>query len=259
MRQTKRPRRRLLGPLLLAVVLASESAGLALAARLDQPEPGRAAVASTAVGWSSVGRGRALARATAAELRIRDADAADRSTPPALAADRLLGAEATSRVRPSVNRGATKRPDLAPAPRAAASSRAANEYRGRNRVWIPELRIDRSVAAFPCSRSRPPDNLVYRWGCAGRNNVYLLGHAYSVFAPLHDAYVRGRLHKGLEVVYANGDGAVRTYAVVWWRVTAPTSAASWAWAAQKRPSMTLQTCIGEDSANRLIVRLVERP
>jgi hypothetical protein len=42
-------------------------------------------------------------------------------------------------------------------------------------------------------------------------------------------------------------------------VTAPTSAASWAWAAQKRPSMTLQTCIGEDSANRLIVRLVERP
>ena len=34
---------------------------------------------------------------------------------------------------------------------------------------------------------------VYRWGCAGTNNVYLMGHAWGV-SPLHDAYVCGRLH-----------------------------------------------------------------
>ena len=53
-----------------------------------------------------------------------------------------------------------------------------------------------------------PGNRVYRWGCAGRNNIYLFGHAYSVFKPLHDAYVRGRLRKGMKLYYANGDGKV---------------------------------------------------
>jgi sortase (surface protein transpeptidase) len=130
-------------------------------------------------------------------------------------------------------------------------------YAGRNHVWIPSLGINRSVSSFSCTRSRPPDNYVYRWGCAGRNNVYLLGHAYSVFRPLHDAYVGGRLRKGLKAVYADALGHVHTYAVTWWRVVAPTTAASWAWAAQSRPSMTLQTCVGARSQYRLMVRLVE--
>ena len=51
---------------------------------------------------------------------------------------------------------------------------------------------------------------MYRWGCAGRNNVYLLGHAHSVFKPLHDAYVSKRLRKGMTVDYADGNGRVRT-------------------------------------------------
>lgn len=97
---------------------------------------------------------------------------------------------------------------------------------------------------------------MYRWGCAGRNNVYLLGHAYSVFKPLHDAYVSGWLRKGMKVEYADGDGGVRAYAVVWWKITRPTGAAAWAWAAQSKPSMTLQTCVGANSEYRLIVRLV---
>jgi hypothetical protein len=138
-----------------------------------------------------------------------------------------------------------------------ANPAPSTTYRGRNHVWIPSLGINRSVSAFPCSRTRPPDNYIYRWGCAGKNNVYLLGHAYSVFKPLHDAYVGGRLKKGMKVIYADGAGRVSTYSVIWWKVVRPTTAASWAWAAQSRPSMTLQTCVGAKSEYRLMVRLVK--
>jgi hypothetical protein len=84
--------------------------------------------------------------------------------------------------------------------------------------------------------------------------VYLFGHAYSVFKALHDAYVRGRLAKGMKAFYANGAGRVATYAVSWWKLTTPDKGA-WAYAAQSTPSLTLQTCIGSQSQYRLIVRL----
>lgn len=143
-----------------------------------------------------------------------------------------------------------------PAPRpSSASSPAATGYSGRNHVWIPSLGINRSVASFACSRTRPPDNLVYRWGCAGSNNVYLMGHAYSVFKPLHDAYVAGRLKAGMKAWYADSNGRVRVYTVRWWKVTAPDANVGWAYAALGTPSMTLQTCVGSDSAHRLVVRL----
>src|SRR5206468_3885149 len=76
-------------------------------------------------------------------------------------------------------------------------------YHGRNHVWMPSLGISNTVQSFPCSRSRPPGIGVYRWGCGGRNNVYLLAHAWSSFRPLHDAYVGGRLRPGLKVWYAD--------------------------------------------------------
>ena len=95
---------------------------------------------------------------------------------------------------------------------------------------------------------------MYRWGCAGRNNVYLFGHAHSVFKPLHDAYVRGSLRKGMKVYYADSSGHVSTYAVRWWRLTTPENGA-WAYAGQSRPTLTLQTCVGSRSQYRLIVRL----
>jgi len=137
------------------------------------------------------------------------------------------------------------------------SSGGAPSYSGRNHVWIPSLGINRSVAYFPCSRSREPDNYVYRWGCAGTNNVYLMGHAWGVFDPLHDAYVSGHLQRGARAVYADGNGRVRTYAVRWWKLVKPTTSASWAWASQPTPSMTLQTCVGARSQYRLMVRLTE--
>jgi hypothetical protein len=133
----------------------------------------------------------------------------------------------------------------------------SSPYHGQNHVWIPSLGVDRALKTFPCARSRPPDAGVYRWGCAGRNNVYLMSHAWSTFKPLHDAYVGGRLRKGMKIWYADGTKRVREYSVIWWRVTAPTTAAAWAWAPQSRPSMTLQTCVGAGDRLRLMVRLVQ--
>jgi sortase (surface protein transpeptidase) len=127
-------------------------------------------------------------------------------------------------------------------------------YSGRNHVWIPALGVNRSVTFYACSSSYYPGNRVYRWGCAGSNNIYLFGHAHSVFRALHDAYVRGRLRKGMKVIYANGAGQVSTYAVSWWKLTTPDNGA-WAFASQSRPSLTLQTCVGANNKYRLIVRL----
>jgi hypothetical protein len=159
-------------------------------------------------------------------------------------------------VKPKATPKATRKTPAATTKPSKPKPRAA-VYAGRNRVWIPSLGVNRSVASFSCSRAAPPANLVYRWGCAGGNNLYLLGHASGVFKPLHDAYVRGRLVAGMRVYYADGSGKVRVYSVRWWRLTKPTTDASWAWAAQSVPSMTLQTCIGANNEYRLIVRLVQ--
>lgn len=128
-------------------------------------------------------------------------------------------------------------------------------YTGRNHFWFPSLGISRQVYVYACSRTSNPANLIYRWGCAGTNNVYLLGHAYGVMKPLHDAYVSGRLHVGMVALYADANGKVRRYKVTAWQVVLPT-VVSWAIASQPVPSMTLQTCIGANSQYRLDVRLV---
>ena len=149
------------------------------------------------------------------------------------------------------------RPGTTTAAAGTKTATSATDYVGRNHVWIPALGINRSVAAFACDRSRAPDNLVYRWGCAGTNNVYLLGHAYSVFKPLHDAYVAGHLKVGMKAYYADSAGVVHTFLVKWWKTTRPTTSSHWAWDPQPVSSMTLQTCIGANSEFRLIVRLIE--
>jgi len=142
------------------------------------------------------------------------------------------------------------------APGTTRSAPTASRYEGRNHVWIPSLGVNRSVTFFSCSSKAYPGNRVYRWGCAGSNNIYLFGHARSVFEPLHDAYVSGRLHKGMALYYAGDDGKVHTYTVRWWKVTTPDKGA-WAFASQSKPSLTLQTCVGARSQYRLVVRLVQ--
>ena len=122
-----------------------------------------------------------------------------------------------------------------------------------NHLWIPELGINRSVVWFPCSRSQEPGSAVYRWGCAGRNNVYLFAHAGGAFSALHDAYVNGTLHVGMVATYANASGHITHYRVTAWKVVSP-SDISWS-GSLRHLGMTLQTCVGTNNAYRLDVRL----
>jgi hypothetical protein len=222
-----------------------------------------AASAPTAALGSQLARDSATSAAPAAPLAT-PADGPDRA---AAALARISTTTASRPLVASAPAGWTGRPKAAvpePKPTAVAKGTAAagatagkaGAMRGRNHVWIPALGISKSVSGYSCSSGYYPGNRVYRWGCAGGNNVYLFGHAHSVFKPLHDAYVRGRLSKGMKVYYAGGDGKISTYAVRWWRLTTPENG-SWAFAGQSRPSLTLQTCVGARSQYRLIVRLAK--
>lgn len=245
MASRSRLNRRLVLPFALAVILAGEVTGLALAVRLQPLATAASATDRTSGPSGSASR----------DHSPRDTATPSRSAEPGIRTSSRYGALARPvLVSAAKNTPTAKSSSVAKIRQTAASATSA--YHGRNHVWIPTLGINRSISSFACSRSRPPDNYLYRWGCAGTNNVYLLGHAYSVFKPLHDAYVGGRLKMGMKVYYADGNGRVRTYAVTWWKVTPPTTSASWAWAAQSRPSMTLQTCLGAHSEYRLMVRLV---
>jgi hypothetical protein len=253
-----RPRRLLL-PTVLAAVLAAEITGLALARTLAPATPVAPVVASAAAASSPAVAGR-----PSSKVRPDATDPARSPVPATTTTRRFAIVEATSHAIASSGtaRAVTQRitSKVASTPRGGRSAgghASSPSYHGQNRVWIPSLGINANVQSFPCSRSRPPDAGVYRWGCAGTNNVYLLGHAWSTFRPLHDAYVGGRLRAGLKVAYADGAGRVHTYSVAWWKVVAPTTAASWAWASLSRPSMTLQTCVGANSQYRLMVRLVQ--
>jgi hypothetical protein len=237
----------LLLPAALATVLAIEVTGLAIA---------RSIATSDAVAGASAGAAPIATRALSV-VSPPGADTTDGSRDLAARPQASVTPAPPPKVRPVAPTPNKPRPSgSSTSTRPAATAPRATTFRGRNHVWIPVLGISAGIQSFPCSRSRPPDAGVYRWGCAGRNNVYLLAHAWSTFKPLHDAYVRGRLRAGMKVWYADGSGRVREYAVVWWRVVAPTTAASWAWAPQVRPSMTLQTCVGAKSQYRLMVRLL---
>jgi hypothetical protein len=258
-----RPRhRRLLVPALAAVVFAAQATGgaLALAGR-EAPTVARALPQAVVDGWASDAR----RGADASRPRVRsERMSAHVAIPDRTAEGGLPSAPAvrvttpTAQTAPVQISTTTKAPPRATAPKASGSAagQAGSAYRGRNHVWIPSLGVSRDVVFFPCPRSKPPGHQIYLWGCAGRNNVYLFGHAASVMRALHDAYYSKRLKVGMKVVYADGNGRVRTYKVTTWKVLSPVDSA-WAIAAQSRPSMTLQTCVGANSQWRLVVRLVQ--
>jgi hypothetical protein len=239
---TSRSRRPLLRSTLLALVLAVGTVAGAVGrdGSPSQPAPAavglvpgqvQAAVASTWVDPEPAPRydGRSARRSDLAPLRTGP------FAPPAHIA----------KAAPTAGSGTT-----------TGSGSTSRDYHGRNHVWMPALGIDRSVSFYSCSNGSYPGNRVYRWGCGGSNNVYLFGHAHSVFKPLHDAYVRGRLKKGMQLFYADSGGRVRTYAVSWWKLTTATKG-TWAYKSLSRPSLTLQTCVGSQSQYRLIVRLTQ--
>ena len=119
--------------------------------------------------------------------------------------------------------------------------------------------LEKNVYDWGCRGGTVP-NLVLRWGCAGRNNLYLLGHASSVFNPVLDAWRDGRLRAG-KLAYWTRGGVRQTYKVAWVRLVPSSyvwrgqSGDEWAWNATSRKAITLQTCWGTASNYRLIVRL----
>lgn len=196
----------------------------------------------------AMSNGVAAARQLAALAASRATDlAADRLSEAAL----VVSARALYQSRVTASRAAPPAP-IVKAKVVVKAKAPTPKYTGKNHFWFPAFGISRAVVFFPCSRTREPDNYLYRWGCAGRNNVYLLGHAATVLRRLHDGFLAGRLHVGMLAVYADGNGRVRTYRVTTWRVVSPVEI-TWQIAAQKVPSMTIQTCIG---LKRLNIRLV---
>ena len=202
--------------------------------------------------------------APASSVRMADTTVSVvRSHPPAWTAEVAHATLARIRAAEAAATAAAAKAAAKPAPAKTAvvkktttvKTATARVYAGTNHLWIPSLGISHSVAWFACTRSTPPGAGIYRWGCAGKNNAYLFGHAWSTMKALHDAYVAGRLHTGMVAYYADGSGRVRGYKVTAIKVVTPDQTA-WAIAAQKVPSITLQTCVGSKSQYRLLVRLV---
>lgn len=254
-----RPHRSVLALLIVIALVASGSPAAAArpqqAADLRPPD----AVAAAGPSGSAAGVGRhgvdvpALRSGllTGRSVRVPTGPMVDAPRPEARVAD------AAGRPQPNLPAPTAKSESITKTGSDGGSTTASTKtYQGRNRVWIPALGINRSVSFYACSNTSYPGDRVYRWGCGGKNNVYLFGHAHSVFKPLHDAYVRGRLKKGMKVHYADANGKVSTYSVIWWRLTTPDKG-EFAYASQSKPSMTLQTCVGKDNKYRLIVRLVK--
>lgn len=194
-----------------------------------------------------------IAARRAAEAAVAKAAAEAKARAEAAAVAKAKAAAAAKAAAKAAAAKATARTTTTTAKPAATTA----TYRGKNRFWYSKLGINQSVYWFPCSRSREPDNLVYRWGCAGANNVYLMAHAWGKFNALNRAYYNHTLRAGQLVVYADGNGRVHYYRLAWWKTARPTTSASWAWAAQSRSSLTLQTCIGANSEYRLFVRFYE--
>jgi hypothetical protein len=135
------------------------------------------------------------------------------------------------------------------APAAAAPIR-------RNGFAIPALGINSPIRSRSICGGTIP-NGIFRWQCAGHNNLYLLGHAWGVFRPLHDGYHNGLLTPGLVALYTDGSGVVHQYRLAWVEdLTVATWGKGAAWAATPGPVITLQTCDGAKDSYRIIVRFV---
>ena len=242
------PHRRILIPFVLALVLAAESIAVAstVVARSAATDGSATSAAPFIPLATDAGARERSARDDAPVFDPRVAPIAEPAAPVRVMAQPALG---------SVNKAKSQFKTQSRGSGGGGSSAPAS-VSGKNHMWFPALGINRSVSFFSCSNKSYPGNVVYRWGCAGSNNVYLFAHAHAAFRPLHDAYVNGRLRKGMKVMYADAKGKVRTYKLIWWKVTTPTKG-GFAFAGQSRPSLTLQTCVGSKSQYRLIVRFVQ--
>jgi len=187
------------------------------------------------------------------DVRVAGADwRADRAAQRASDAAAAQAA-AQARAEAAAKAKAAAKPKAEAKPRSKPSKPA---YRGKNHFWFPGLGINQNVYSFPCSRSTAPGNVVYRWGCAGSNNVYLMAHDFGKFYPLYKAYKNGRLKKGMLAVYAGPNGRTHYYRLSFYKVVAPDGDVGWAYASQSRSALTLQTCVSGGKM-RLVVRFYE--
>jgi hypothetical protein len=134
-------------------------------------------------------------------------------------------------------------------------------YAGVYHLRIPALGLSRGISDWGCRGGLIPDR-IEEWGCAGKNNLYLLGHASGVSAPIQDGYHSGALRVGLIAYYTDKAGVVQRYRVSQIRRAANAAYDAWSpWAtgATAGPVITLQTCDGATSAYRILVRLVPAP
>jgi len=263
MKSTARNARVLRAAPILVLAFLLTGGGAAPAAKVVTRDPNAAqvlAAETAAPGRSTIERNGGLAlpalapsapSAPSSERRIAEftADAIAKA-----AAEELQAERAKARAEARAEAKARARAE-AKAQARAESRNHSPVYRGTNHFWMPSLGMSYGVHTYACSRSSALANVIYRWGCAGDNNVYIMGHAWGVMDNLHDAYVRGTLRRGMVAVYANGNGKVTRYAITEWRVVDPSNS-GWAIASQSRPSMTLQTCVGKNGSKRLVVRLV---
>jgi hypothetical protein len=149
-------------------------------------------------------------------------------------------------------------PRAAPKPAPVAPRTVTVSYHGVYHLWIPALSLSRDIDDWGCNGGLIPNHVEY-WGCAGHNNLYLLGHAWGVFAKIHDGYHSGALRAGLAAWYADKAGRVHRYRIAWVRHVRNADYASWsqwAMAGASAQIITLQTCDGATSAYRILVRLV---
>ena len=174
-------------------------------------------------------------------------------------AQRAVDAAAAAAAKAAAKAAAVAKAKADPTSKPGSGSRSKPSkpsFRGRNHFWFPSLGINQGVYWFPCSRSEGPGNVVYRWGCAGSNNVYLMAHDFGKFYPLYRAYRNGRLHKGMLAVYAGPNGHTHYYRLSYYKVVAPAGDVGWAYASQSRSALTLQTCVSGGKL-RLVVRFYE--
>jgi hypothetical protein len=140
----------------------------------------------------------------------------------------------------------------------AVSKPTTVSYHGTYHLWIPALGLSHQIYDWGCNGGLIPNRVEY-WGCPPKSNLYLLGHAWGVFKPIHDGYHSGALHVGLTAWYADKAGVTHRYKISWIRHVANTdydSWSQWAMAATSVKVITLQTCDGATSAYRILVRLV---
>lgn len=191
----------------------------------------------------------------AAVVAPRSAPSMDWSAPTSSLSPTTIPSPSPS-TAPTVSMAVTQSPTPVasqPAPQRAPAKKPVAAT--RNRFSIPALHINGTIGNTSCGGLIP--NGIWRWPCAGANNLYLLGHAYGVFAPVHNGYHAGSLKPGLAAIYTDGAGVAHRYRLLWVQdVPVATWGKGSSWAATSGPVITLQTCDGAADAYRIIVRFV---